>query len=102
VPWQSGHYYLFSKLLINAVVPSESGLFALYACREQVFIAESADLRKALLLLHADMLRFGLTCPTGFTFELCPSALRVKRLKELLAEHDLVASDQPSNILLYG
>jgi hypothetical protein len=23
-------------------------------------------------------------------------------LKELLAEHDLVASDQPSNILLYG
>jgi hypothetical protein len=102
VPWQSGHYYLFSRLLINAVVPSESGVFGLYACREQVFIAESADLRKALLHLHTDMQRFRLTCPTGFTFELCPSASRVKRLKQLLAEHELVSHDQRPNIVLYG
>ena len=102
MPWQSGHYYLFSRLLIQAVVPSESGVFGLYACREQVFIAESANLRKALLQLHTDMLRFGLTCPTGFTFELCPSALRVKRLKQLLAEHESVSNDQRANIVLYG
>jgi hypothetical protein len=102
VPWQSGHYYIFSKLLIRAAVPPESGVFGLYACREQVFIAESANLCQALLRLHADMLRFGFDHPTGFTFELCPSALRVKRLKELLAEHEIICHQQRPTIVLYG
>jgi hypothetical protein len=102
VPWQGGHYYVFSKLLIRAAVPPESGVFGLYACRAQVFIAESANLRMALLRLHVDMLRFGFDHPTGFTFELCPAASRVKRLKELLVEHEIGYDEQPSNIVLYG
>ena len=102
MPWQSGHYYLFSKLFIRAVVPCESGVFGLYACHEQVFIAESANLRRALLRLHADMLRFEFNRPTGFTFELCPAGLRRKRLKQLLMEHEIVFSEQRPNIVLYG
>jgi hypothetical protein len=102
VPWQSGHYYVFSRLLIAAAVPPESGVFALYACREQIFIAESANLRQALLRLHADMLRFGFNHPGGFTFELCAPSLRVKRLRELLAEHEIAYDEQRPNIVLYG
>jgi hypothetical protein len=102
VPWQSGHYYLFSKLFIRAVVPPESGVFALYDCHEQVFICEADDLRKTLLRLHADMLRFGFNRPAGFTFELSPSEFRRKRLKQLLTEHEIIFSAQPSNIVLYG
>ena len=102
MPWQSGHYYVFSKFLIDAVVPAESGVFALYACHWQVFIGESANIQKALLGLHANMMRFGLNRPTGFTFELCPAAFRLKRLRELLTEHEIICDQQPSNIVLYG
>jgi hypothetical protein len=103
VPWQSGHYYIFSKFLIRAVVPYQSsGIFGLYACHEQIFIGESANLRQGLLRLHADMMRFGFDRPTGFTFELCLPSLRRKRLKQLLVEHEISYSDQPANIILYG
>ncbi len=102
MPWQSGHYYLFSNLLIDAVVPAESGLFALYACHEQLFICESADIHKALLGLRANMTRFGFDRPTGFTFELCAESSRLTRLKELLTEHEIMGDEQPSNIILYG
>jgi hypothetical protein len=102
VPWQSGHYYVFSKLLIDAVVPAESGVFALYASHEQLFIGESGNMRDALRRLHANMRRLGFNRPTGFTFELCSEDLRLKRLKELLMEHEIICEEQPSNILLYG
>jgi hypothetical protein len=52
--------------------------------------------------LHVDMLRFGFDHPTGFTFELCPAASRVKRLKELLMEHETGCDEQWPNIVLYG
>jgi hypothetical protein len=102
VPWQSGHYYVFSKLLIDAVVPAESGVFALYSCHEQVFIGESANIQKALRALHTNMMRFGFNRSTGFTFELCPDGSRLKRLKELLTEHEIICDEQPSNNVLYG
>ena len=102
MPWQSGHYYVFSKLLIDAVVPAESGIFALYACHEQLFIGESANIQKALVGLHVNMMRFGFNRPTGFTFELCPAGLRLKRLKQLVIEHEIICDEQPSNIVLYG
>ena len=102
MPWQSGHYYLFSKLFIRAVVPSESGVFGLYNSHEHVFIAEADNLRKTLLRLHTDMARFGFDLPTGFTFEISPSELRRTRLKQLLTEHEILLNAQPSNIVLYG
>ena len=103
MPWQSGHYYIFSKFLIRAVVPAQmSGVFGLYTCQERVFIGESANLRSALLRLHSDMIRFGFDRPTGFTFELCVPALRRKRLRQLLVEHEVAYNDQRANIILYG
>jgi hypothetical protein len=102
VPWQSGHYYSLSDLLINSVVPAESGVFAIYATREQIFIAESGNLRRALLGLHTDMMRFGFYCATGFTFELCPAASRLKRLKQLLREHERLCHEHRHNHVLYG
>lgn len=102
MPWQSGHYYLISNLLIRSVVPPESGVFGIYSSHEQIFIAESGNLRQALLRLHADMLRFGLYRAMGFTFELCPAASRLKRLKQLLGEHQMLREQQRPNIVLYG
>jgi hypothetical protein len=102
VPWQSGHYYLFSKLLINSVVPSESGVYAIYSTREQVFIAESGNLRRALLDLYRDMVRFGPYRATGFTFELCPERCRVKRVKQLFTEHERICHERAHNHVLYG
>jgi len=102
MPWQSGHYYVFSHLLINAVVPAESGVFAVYASHEQAFIAEAANMREALLRLYGYMRRFGFTRPAGFTFELCSEASRMNRLKELLYEHETMCDEQPSNVVLYG
>jgi hypothetical protein len=102
VPWQSGHYYLFSKLLINSVVPAESGVFAIYATREQIFIAESGNLRRALLDLHRDMMRLGTYRAVGFTFELCPATCRARRLRQLSLEHEIVCRDGAQNHVLYG
>jgi hypothetical protein len=102
VPWQSGHYYVFSKFIIRAVVPGESGIFALYASQERVLIGESPNLRRTLLRLYADMLRFGFYSPAGFTFEVCPAPLRRTRLRELLAEHEIACHEQRANIVLYG
>jgi hypothetical protein len=102
VPWQSGHYYIFSKFIIRAVVPSESGVLGLYSCHERVFIAESTNLRRMLLHLHTDMLRFGFYRPAGFTFEMCPASLSRKRLEQLLAEHEIARNEQRPNIVLYG
>lgn len=102
VPWQSGHYYFFSALLIEAVAPPESGIFGIYSSHEQIFIAESGNLRRALLDLHTDMLRFGLYRATGFTFELCPAASRLKRLKQLLREHEALRERQRPTVVLYG
>jgi hypothetical protein len=102
VPWQSGHYYLFSKFLIEAVAPSASGLLALYACREQILICEADDVRETLLRLCDDITRLGFTRPAGFTFELCPANLRLQRLKQLLLEHERVAEIQPAGIVANG
>lgn len=102
MPWQSGHYYLFSKLLIDSVVPAESGVFAIYATRERIFIAESGNLRRALLALHRDMMRFETYRAVGFTFELCPATCRAKRLKQLALEHETVGRDRAQNHVLYG
>ena len=102
MPWQSGHYYLFSKLLINSVVPPESGLFAIYATRERIFIAEAGNLRRALLDLHRNMIRFGTYRAVGFTFELCPAACRAKRLNQLLLEHESVDHERAQNHVLFG
>jgi hypothetical protein len=102
VPWQSGHYYLFSKLLITSVVPSESGVFGLYASRGQILIAESGNLRRALLDLHRDMVRFGMYNAIGFTFELCPAASRAKRLNQLFTEHERICHEPANNHVLYG
>jgi len=102
VPWQSGHYYVFSKFIVRAVVPSESGVFALYSSQDRVFIAESMNLRRTLLRLHADMLRFGFDRPAGFTFEICPAPARRKRLNQLLVEHELACTEQRASIVLYG
>ena len=102
MPWQRGEYYLLSKFFIRAVVPTESGLFGLYSRNERVFIGEAANLRKTLLRLHSDMLRFGFTAPIGFTFERCPHASRRARLKELFAEHEKGYIEQESNNVLYG
>jgi len=102
VPWQSGHYYLFSKLLINSVVPAESGVFAIYSTRERIFIAESANLRRALLRLHRDMTRLGTYRPVGFTFELCPATCRTRRLKQLSLEHETACRERAQNDVLYG
>ena len=102
MPWQSGHYYLFSKLFIRAVVPSESGVFGLYNSHEHVFMGESDNLRKTLLRLHTDMARLGFHQAAGFTFEISPPELRRTRLKQLLREHEIVLNAQPSNIVIYG
>jgi hypothetical protein len=103
VPWQSGEYYLFSKLLILTAAPDASGVFGLYRVRNHVFISESANIRAALLRLHADMERFGFTSATGFTFELCPPGSRVKRLREILAEYRCCGcSETDPNIVVYG
>jgi hypothetical protein len=102
VPWQSGHYYLFSELLIKSVVPSESGVFAIYASREQIFIAESGNLRQALLHLHRDMVRFGNYRAIGFTFELCPAVNRERRLTQLFTEHERACHEPAHNDVLYG
>jgi hypothetical protein len=102
MPWQSGQYYLFNKLFIRAVVPRNSGIYALYNCHHEVFIAESSNLRDSLLRLYTNMLRLGFDRPTGFTFELCPAESRRKRLKQLVAEHEVALAEQPSNVVLYG
>lgn len=102
MPWQSGHYYLFSKFLINSVVPAESGVFAIYATRERTFIAEAGNLRRALLDLHRDMERLGIYRAVGFTFELCPPACRATRLKQLFTEHEAAFPEQAQNHVLYG
>ena len=104
MPWQSGHYYLFSKLFIRAVVPAESGVFGLYNSHEHVFMGETENLRKTLLRLHTDMARFGFDRPAGFTFEISPfpSELRRTRLKQLLTEHEIILNAQPSNVVIYG
>jgi hypothetical protein len=103
VPWQSGEYYIFSKLLILTAAPAASGVFGLYRVRNHVFISESANIRAALLRLHADMERFGFTHATGFTFELCPPDSRVRRLREILAEYRCCGcSDTEPNIVVYG
>jgi hypothetical protein len=59
-------------------------------------------MRAALLRLHADMERFGFTQATGFTFELCAPSLRLKRLKELLAEYSCACAAPQPNIVVYG
>jgi hypothetical protein len=102
VRWQSGHYYLFSRLLILNGAPSDSGIFGLYRVHNHVFIGESANIRAALLRLHADMERFGFNRPTGFTFELWPAELRVARLKELHAEYSSGGRAIQANIVVYG
>ncbi len=102
MPWQSGHYYLFSELLVKAVAPPESGLFGIYSSQERIFIGESGNLRRALLHLHAEMLRLGVYGATGFTFELCPPASRLKRLKQLLQEHETSREQQRPTVVLYG
>ena len=102
MPWQSGHYYLFSKLFIRAVVPSESGVFGLYNSHEHVVIGETENLRKTLLRIHTDMARFGFDRPAGFTFEISPAEVRRTRLKALLREHEFVINAQSSNIVMYG
>jgi hypothetical protein len=102
VPWQNGQYYLFSKLLILNAAPSESGVFGLYNLHNNVFIAESANIRAALLRLYENMQRFGYEAPAGFTFELCKPHSRAARVKELLAEYDRKNNLVCPNILLYG
>ncbi len=102
MPWQSGHYYFFSDLIIKAVAPSESGVFGIYSSREQIFIAESGNIRRALLRLRREMLRLGSYGATGFTFELCPPASRLKRLKQLLREHETAPEEQRPTVVLYG
>ncbi|MPZ77812.1 MAG: hypothetical protein GEU77_14935 [Deltaproteobacteria bacterium] len=102
MPWQSGHYYLFSKLLIVNAVPCESGVFGLYNIQNRIFIGESGNLRAALLRLYDNMQRFGFNLPAGFTFELCQARSRVARVKELLADYDLESKAGCPNIVLYG
>jgi hypothetical protein len=102
VPWQRGHYYLFSKLLILNGAPAESGIFGLYRVHNRVFMAESADIRAALLRLHAAMDRFGFCHPTVFTFELCPAESRLRRLKQLLAAYRPICGETQPNIVVYG
>ena len=98
MPWQSGEYYLFTKLLILNAAPALSGVFALYRVRNHVFISESANIRAALLRLHADMERFGFTQATGFTFELCPPGARLTRLREILGEYRCGCSEAEPNL----
>jgi hypothetical protein len=93
---------LFSKLLINSVVPSASGVFAIYASRQRIFIAESGDIRRALLDLHRNMVRFGMYRAVGFTFELCPAGRRGERLKQLFVEHEAICHERMQNHVLYG
>lgn len=107
MPWQSGHYYLFSRLLILNAAPEQPGVFGLYDVQNRIFIGESVTVRSALLRLYDNMQRFGFNRPTGFTFELCPPLARTARVKELLADYDRkhvnIARDRDCrNIVLYG
>ena len=73
---------------IKAKAPPVSGVYGLYNRKRYILIGESADIRRALLQHEKKpALRFGLSRPIGFTFEVCSEELRVQRAEELTAEY---------------
>lgn len=102
MPWQNGHYHLFSRLLIINAAPTDSGIFGLYNIHNRIFLGEADNIQAALLRLLQDMRRLGYAQPTGFTFEACARRLRKSRLKELLADYECKRDMPPVNAVLYG
>ncbi len=86
---------------IRMYAPSASGLYGISNSREWIYIGEADDIQGALLAqladLHTALMR---SAPTGFIFEVCPSAQRSPRLDRLLAEYEPSCNRQASRQLV--
>src|SRR5262245_37862282 len=82
--WQpEGRCNSFTREAILASAPPSSGVYGVFNFDCQIFIAESANIREALLG-HESKNDFQNLKPTGFTFELCADKLRKVWAGELI------------------
>jgi hypothetical protein len=84
-PGQSG--YTFDYGTITSLVPTQSGVYAIYNRQGWIYFGEGQDIRARLLAhLNGDnpcILNHG---PTGFQFETVPANQRVARQDALIVQ----------------
>ena len=83
-PGQQGHSWTENSIRTNA--PQASGVYAIYNTG-WIYVGESNDLQRRLLEhFGGDNLCITRAVPTGFVYELCDAAARMRRQAALIAE----------------
>lgn len=83
----------FTVLSVRNNAPALSGVYGLACAREWIYVGHTDNIQDALIRHLREALPGGEGAqPTGFTFELCPSEVRVARQDRLVQELEPVCN----------